>query len=1044
MAHRTRRLPRYFAPLNCCLLGIVLALGWCPEIGAAGTGGGEKVIGKEQTLIEIPHDGHPVAIAGGEIHYRDFELAAGDLLHVVAEQEGIDVAVRLLAPDGGELVRIDSPNGRHGPEELVEIVPGEGRYRIELVAPRGEVEPGRYLLTTLAQRPATAEDRELVAADHAYHAARQLLKDKAAQQAIDGFLPVLESWRRLGLRHREADTLEHLCRARQHSGEMGAAVELCEQAAAWYRILDEPRKLAFTLQNAGAIHLRLGDHQRAIECLREAVPLFEAHGNARGLTTALSRLGTAHHRQGRIRSALGYFDRALERCRTLGRPGLEATIRTDLGAVLLVLHRSRDALDQFARAKEIYQRLGHAKGLAIVANDVAEAAMQLGDPELAESSVKEALKALYPLADPHRQAIALNTLGSILSLKRDFAGARRAFENALELSRQVGDARTEAIILTGLGHLHVLSGDPQRGLELHDQAFERFTEIDDRKGLASSRVRGAEALRDLDRLDEAWQRLEPALEVIETLRNATARRDFRLSYFAFRQDYYAIAFDLLMRLHQRRPEAGYDARAIAVNDRRLARELLDSLTLPGASARAEVDPALLAAERRLETRLRELANAPPNEARNRQTSELIARLHRIRDDIRQTVVTAAPPVRAPDPDLAFLRESLRDGESLLLVYTLGEERSYLGAITAQERSFHELPARREIESRARDFRRELARLRERSQDERLRLGRELSDVLLGPVAARLGGRRLLIVAEGELVTTPFAALPPPGPGADDAALIENHEIVYLPSISTLTALRRGAGGRPDRRARLALFADPVFRPDDPRVRGAAGGPHPPAAAEVSSSLEDLARSAEELRVDPLLRLDGSRAEAEAIREKLHGSGHLLALDFDASRESFLNADLRGYGVLHFATHGLLHPETELSGLVLSLVDQQGRPRDGFLRTFEISRLDLPVDLVVLSACETGLGEKVRGEGTLGLAWAFLNAGATGVVASLWKVSDPQTAELMSSFYAAYLEEDLPPSAALRRAQLKILAQPGSIPYDWAAFVFQGDWHHHRR
>ena len=168
---------------------------------------------------------------------------------------------------------------------------------------------------------------------------------------------------------------------------------------------------------------------------------------------------------------------------------------------------------------------------------------------------------------------------------------------------------------------------------------------------------------------------------------------------------------------------------------------------------------------------------------------------------------------------------------------------------------------------------------------------------------------------------------------------------------------------------------------------------------------------------------------------------MLALDFAASRRTATNVVLANYRIVHFATHGILdnqHPE--LSGLVLSLVDKQGRAQNGFLNLQDIYNLKLPVDLVVLSGCQTALGEQIQGEGLIGLTRGFMYAGATRVVASLWSVSDIATARLMAQFYRGMEQEHMRPAAALRAAQIKMWKEKQwSAPYFWAAFEIQGDW-----
>lgn len=168
---------------------------------------------------------------------------------------------------------------------------------------------------------------------------------------------------------------------------------------------------------------------------------------------------------------------------------------------------------------------------------------------------------------------------------------------------------------------------------------------------------------------------------------------------------------------------------------------------------------------------------------------------------------------------------------------------------------------------------------------------------------------------------------------------------------------------------------------------------------------------------------------------------MKALDFNANRVTATSSDLGQYRIVHFATHGLLNSEhPELSGIVLSLVDEQGRPQDGFLRLREIYNLNLPAELVVLSACRTGLGKEIKGEGLVGLTRGFMYAGAARVVASLWKVQDDATAELMKRFYLGMLKDGMRPAAALRSAQVEMWKQKRwRSPYYWAAFVLQGEW-----
>jgi CHAT domain-containing protein len=329
---------------------------------------------------------------------------------------------------------------------------------------------------------------------------------------------------------------------------------------------------------------------------------------------------------------------------------------------------------------------------------------------------------------------------------------------------------------------------------------------------------------------------------------------------------------------------------------------------------------------------------------------------------------------------------------------------------------------------------------ERADAEYAKVAAALSKMILEPAVQALGTKRLLVVSEGALQYVPFGALPVPIAGNQSLVqpLIGDHEIISLPSASVLSVLRQEFAGRAPASKTVAVLADPVFSVDDKRLgRLARSEKSQPGNGGGSDAL----RSAEESGLNHLVRLRFSRFEADAVAQLAPTALRLEAVDFEASRDIATGPDLRDYRIVHFATHGLinnLHPE--LSGVVLSLVDKQGREQDGFLRLFEIYNLRLNADLVVLSACQTALGKEIKGEGLIGLTRGFMYAGAPRIVASLWRIDDRATAELMKRFYTAMLQEKMRPAAALRAAQVSMWKDPRwAKPHYWAAFTIQGEF-----
>src|SRR5262249_10159160 len=254
-------------------------------------------------------------------------------------------------------------------------------------------------------------------------------------------------------------------------------------------------------------------------------------------------------------------------------------------------------------------------------------------------------------------------------------------------------------------------------------------------------------------------------------------------------------------------------------------------------------------------------------------------------------------------------------------------------------------------------------------------------------------------------------------------------IVQIPSATTLGAMRALTAGRQPAPKVAAVFADPIFDANDPRVPGTSPGHR-----------RDPQVSAPRVAGLSMTRLPFSRSEAQAIAT-LAPSSVSVFLGFDATRERAVGGALADYRFVHFATHGVVNQTLpSLSSVVLSLVDRSGRPRDGFVMLPDVYDMTLNAEVVVLSGCQTALGKDVVGEGPIGLARGFMYAGVPRVVASLWQVDDLATAELMKRFYRGVLLEKLTPGAALRAAQRQLAAtRRWRSPYFWAPFVLQGDW-----
>jgi CHAT domain-containing protein len=508
-----------------------------------------------------------------------------------------------------------------------------------------------------------------------------------------------------------------------------------------------------------------------------------------------------------------------------------------------------------------------------------------------------------------------------------------------------------------------------------------------------------------------------------------------------------------MQLHKLNPSQRIDSVALETSERARARCLLELLGEARANIREGVDAGLLARERELAELINAKAERQFQLAMSKQISDEAAIVAREMESLLAGYQELQAQIRARSPRYAVLTQPepttvaeiqrLLDADTLLLQFSLGEQRSYMWLVSSKSIASYELPNRAEIEEAARRFYHLLRNPDQSTEPKALEeSAQHLSRMLLSPAASLLGSKRLLIVPDGALHYVPFAALATPShiEAANCPPLIVNHEIVVLPSASVLEQIRRELSQRKRPQRAVAVLADPVFSRDDPRLRSNTL-PNELSSAPVSDLQRAMADVGLAGNLSRFPRLPFSRREAEAIAGSVPQTQSMKALDFRASRDTATNGELSNYRIVHFATHGLLNnTHAELSGIVLSLIDSEGQPQDGFLRLHEIYNLRLPADLVVLSACQTGLGKEIRGEGLVGLTRGFMYAGAARVAASLWKVDDAATAELMKRFYLGMLMQGLPPAAALRKAQVGMWRQERwRSPYYWAAFVLQGEW-----
>lgn len=969
------RMPRAFGPGTVAVLALLLSSGGAPE---APSGLGPDAMPAARPSVRTPAGVVPLGQLGpgpverpmrtGEGHGWLLRLEAGDFAHVRIDQLGVDVTLAVFDPAGRLLLEIDTPTpmGFDGEEHLYLEAPAGGMHRLEARAVDDHGDTPRYRARLEERRPATEADRARVAAEALFHRAT----------------------------------------AERVAGRHDVALALLTEAESAFERLGDDHRLAKVRYGRCTHYYNHDDYRRAAPDCAAALAYYRRHGPSTELASALSLLGRSQLNLDDPWSALGSFEESLALRRQLADEWAMASVHTDLGMAHRQLSDFPRALAELGRALEIWERLGERDRAVLVLHERGLLYRKLGEAEAATRDFRRALERMSP-DDPQRP-LTLIALGLALVEQGDGTTALQPLQEALgplaealEIEERRGSAGDTARVLAAMGLVHQQTGDPEEATRRYDRALPLAREAGDRElvgdlyfnlgGLAGDGAAGearplleralieyrragnreaqittllalARDERTQGRPHAGLQHLETARILFAELRERLPRPDLRVSFMAHRYDLFDSAIDLLMDLHRQSPDQGWDVRAFEMSEQARGRGLLD----------------LIAGRR----------TAP-----------------------------AAPAGEALT--LAAIQHRLLDPGTVLFEYKLGDEQSYLWAVEHDRLAAFELPPREHLESLAASFHDQLAQPPRHAAAAALeRTGAELSRALLCPARDRLSGRRLIVIAEGELLYMPFAALglgACDGPGAlSPKPLSAEHPILAGASASALAALRRRPRAAPERT--LAVVADPVFDRCDPRLEaryrgdGCEGG-YP--------------------------RLEHSGTEAESILGRVPPGERAAALGFEARRDR-VDGLASGARYLHFATHA--ETAADPPRLLLSRVDPRGRPLEAAdLTADEIARMSLAADLVVLGGCDTGGGRQFRGEGLVGLAHAFFEAGAGGVLATLWPIDDRATAVFMEHFYRRLLDERLPPAAALAGAQLEMLSTSRwRAPYYWAGFVLLGE------
>ena len=850
----------------------------------------------------------------------------------------------------------------------------------------------------------------------------------------------------------KAIALNNLSETYYYLSDWDEAVRLMNEAS----LLDESdvANQARISGRLGVIYIDKGEPEKAFGLLKRALTLWRSLNNRQEEAGTLATLGTHHAFLGEYQASLNLLNEALVISREVGDRKGEADYLAKTGYTYFCLGELDNAITHYTEGAAIYRDLKNHYREGTILGDIGDVHIVRGNSAAALENYQRSLPLVR--TDKQYEAFILHGIGSSYSLQNKRTVALDSYSQALTLFRQLGNQRWEANTLTAMAAVYIALNDFERARSALDKSLKLSKEVGDLSGESLALHHLSCIDLKLNALDQAKTKIEEVIRINDSLRSNVLNQQSRVSYLASVHQYYQSYVELLMKLHAQQPAAGFDVKAFEASDRLRARSLTEMIREAQTDIRKGVDPELLARESAIQNQLNNRTqqeivlltsgNRNPTSLDNLQKE--IQLLTRQLQQIQAQIRAASPRFAAMSqlaPVTAVDVQKMLDSDTVLIEFALGSEKSFGWAVGPTFVKSFSLPPREQVEQLARivyegfsthDFD---STSRNKSHSAADTAAQQLYKLLFSDIESLIKNKRLAIVADGFLQHVPFAMLPETSSNAGVVRLIENHELITVPAASVLAVQRSQFSNRTPPPLNVAIFADPVFEKAD--VRSLPGGR---SVLGNDARRAPVARALRSVGFDKRLgipRLPFSRDEAASIVAAASSQQSLQALDFKASLKTIRTSDLSKYRYLHFATHGLLNSEyPELSGILLSMIDENGKQVEGFLQLHEIYNLKLAADLVVLSACQTAVGKDVKGEGLMGLTRGFMHAGAKGVIGSLWKVDDAATAELMAEFYKQMFTNKKRPATALRDAQIHISKQRRwKSPYFWAGFVLQGDW-----
>jgi CHAT domain-containing protein/tetratricopeptide (TPR) repeat protein len=748
------------------------------------------------------------------------------------------------------------------------------------------------------------------------------------------------------------------------------------------------------LNNIGLFYWQIDDYTEALSNYEKALEIARSGHNLEEENNCLTNIAAIYMDLGNYDRALEYSIQALDSDRKLKDPANISKDLNNIGTIFIKRGTTSEQKESFRVALKYYN---------------------------------ESFKIATAIKETATEIKVLNNIGSVYSYLGEYAKSLDYFQSALKKAQQAQDAEEMSIILNNIGIVYSHLGNFEESTRYYQRVIDLASEIKGIKVLWEAYFEIANAYKNRNLLPAALENYRKSISVIENIRSSINLEELRATYLGTdkRIDAYHNLIALFIRLYKESHESRYAADAFRYLEKAKARAFLDSIEVSKLDLSKGIGQQLLNKETDLMNEISQLHTkllVPQlSQAQRDKIDQELARREEQLEALRREVREVSPAyanLRFPRTlTLQEAQSELLDEETACFAYLLAKEKSYGFAITRKNIKIFPLPGKKEIQKMVQEYLKAITDVT--NQD--FGLGHKLFEALIQP---GLSGRtrRLIIVPDDVLYFLPFETLLSKDEGRD--WLVKDYTIAYAPSLSSLRELvvRKRANGRKTAKDILAV-GDPSYGANEVE----------PAAGSGSGPLQESGSPAEA----KFFRLKFSGQEIDKISALFKPGRRDTLLRDRASEENFKHQNLADYRIIHFATHAFIDDKKPARSAIVLSLDQDPK-EDGFLQMREVFNLKLKADLVVLSACQTGLGQLIRGEGIEGLSRAFFYAGASSVLLSLWAVNDQASYQLLERFYI-HLRSANPVMDSLRQAKLEMI-DSGVLahPYYWAGFVVAGN------